>query len=118
MNSKNYSETEVTSEIYPYSTYSYLVAALFVFLFTDLLHYKPVILTGTFCYLTNPILLIWGSTLISVQCAQVACGGAEVVDPCGHPYDEDITSMQTQLYKPLDLVVSQIVISTTASPNA
>ena len=28
MNSKNFSETEVTSEIYPYSTYSYLVAAL------------------------------------------------------------------------------------------
>lgn len=74
VNSKNFTKPEVNSEIYPYWPYSYLVAAFFIFLFTDLLHYKPVILLEAFSYLATRFLLIWGTSVLSMQWMQVAYG--------------------------------------------
>lgn len=62
---------QVNSEVYPFWTYSYLVSAFFVFLLTDLVHYKPVILLESVAYLTTRILLIWGTTIVSMQWMQV-----------------------------------------------
>ena len=62
---------QVNSEVYPYWTYSYLVSVFFVFLLTDLVRYKPVILLESVAYLTTRILLIWGTTIASMQWMQV-----------------------------------------------
>lgn len=76
VDSKNFTNDEVNSEIYPYWPYSYLVASLFIFLFTDFLRYKPVILLEAFSYLATRFLLIWGTSVFSMQWMQVAYGVA------------------------------------------
>ena len=76
IDTKHFNETQVNSEIYPFWPYSYLVAALFVFLLTDLLRYKPVILVEAFSYLATRILLIWGTSVLSMQWMQIAYGVA------------------------------------------
>ena len=73
---KNFTQNQVNSQIYPFWPYSYLVAAFFVFLFTDFLRYKPVILLEAFSYLATRFLLIWGTSVFSMQWMQVAYGVA------------------------------------------
>lgn len=77
---KNFSLSEVNQDIYPYWTYSYLVAALFVFLFTDLMRYNPIILIEAIFYLITRVLLIWGNTLDSMKLMQVVYGVATATE--------------------------------------
>ena len=75
------SEEELDNEIYPVWTYSYLVTLFVVFLVTDLLRYKPVIIVEGLAYLTTRILLIWATGVLAMQFMQFAYGlatGAEV----------------------------------------
>ena len=76
VDSKNFTTLEVNSQIYPFWPYSYLVVAFFVFLFTDFLRYKPVILLEAFAYLCTRLLLIWGTSVFAMQWMQVAYGVA------------------------------------------
>lgn len=71
---------QVNSEIYPYWPYSYLIAALFTFLLTDLLRYTPVILLESLAYLSTRILLVWGTTIGSMRWMQVAYGVATATE--------------------------------------
>ena len=64
-------DKKVNSDVYPFWTYSYLVSVFFVFLLTDLVRYKPVILLESVAYLSTRILLIWGTTIASMQWMQV-----------------------------------------------
>lgn len=78
---KNLTEEELDNQIYPVWTYSYLAALVVVFLVTDILRYKPVIIVEGLAYLTTRILLIWVSGVLSMQFMQFAYGvatGAEV----------------------------------------
>lgn len=78
---KNLTEEQLDNQIYPVWTYSYLVTLFVVFLITDLLRYKPVIITEGLAYLTTRILLIWASGVLAMQFMQFAYGvatGAEV----------------------------------------
>lgn len=78
---KNLSEEQVDNEVYPVSTYSYLVALFFVFLLTDFLRYKPVLIIEGFAYLATRVLLIWGTGVFAMQMMQVVYGiamGAEI----------------------------------------
>ena len=77
---KNFSLSEVNQNIYPYWTYSYLVAALFVFLFTDLMRYNPIILIEAIFYLFTRVLLIWGTTLDSMKLMQAVYGVATATE--------------------------------------
>lgn len=70
----------MNSKIYTYWPYSYLVAAFFVFLLTDQLRYKPVILVESVAYLSTRILLIWGTTINSMRWMQVAYGIASATE--------------------------------------
>lgn len=77
----NLTEEQLDNEIYPVWTYSYLVTLFVVFLITDLLRYKPVIITEGLAYLATRILLIWASGVLAMQFMQFAYGvatGAEV----------------------------------------
>ena len=71
---------QVNSQIYTYWPYSYLVSALLVFLLTDLLRYKPVILVESLAYLATRLLLIWGTSIHSMQWMQVAYGVATATE--------------------------------------
>ena len=66
--------------MYPYWPYSYLVAALFTFLLTDLVRYKPVILVESCAYLVTRLLLIWGTSITAMQWMQVAYGVATATE--------------------------------------
>lgn len=77
----NLTEEQLDNQVYPVWTYSYLVALLFVFLFTDFLRYKPVIIFEGLAYLTTRVLLIWGRGVGAMQLMQLAYGiatGAEI----------------------------------------
>ena len=77
---KNFTSDEVNDLIYPVWTYSYLVAAIFVFLFTDLIRYNPIIIIETLSYVATRILLIWGTSVFSQQMMQVAYGIATATE--------------------------------------
>ena len=121
---KNFTDDQVNSEIYPFWPYSFLVAALFVFLITDLLRHKPVILVEAFSYLGTRILLIWGSTVLSMQWMQVVYGVASASEIAYYSYiypavpNRHYTTVTSfvrairLLGQSLSSVVAQIVTST------
>ena len=77
---KNFSQSAVNNDVYPFWTYSYLIAAFFVFLFTDFMRYNPIILVETFSYLITRVLLIWGSSLFAMQLMQAIYGVATATE--------------------------------------
>ena len=77
---KNFSVDTVNDNVYPYWTYSYLVSAFFVFLVTDVARYNPVILVEAAAYLSTRVLLIWSSSVLSMQLMQVAYGVATATE--------------------------------------
>ena len=80
VDSKNFTKNEVNGKIYPFWSYSYLVSAFFVFLLTDIVRYKPVILLESVAYLTTRVLLIWGTSVFAMQMMQVAYGVATATE--------------------------------------
>ena len=83
---KNFTKAQVNGEIYPFWSYSYLVSLLFVFLFTDVLRYKPVILVEAGAYFTTRILLIWGTSVSDMQWMQVGYGVATAAEIAYYSY--------------------------------
>lgn len=74
-------EEQLDNQIYPFWTYAYLITLFLVFLITDLLRYKPVIIVEGLAYLVTRILLIWARGVLAMQFMQVVYGvatGAEV----------------------------------------
>ena len=66
----------VYHDVYPVWTYSYLAILILVFLVTDLVKYKPVIILEGFSYILTWILLLWGHGLTQMQLMQVSYGVA------------------------------------------
>ncbi|XP_046639183.1 thiamine transporter 1-like [Daphnia pulicaria] len=64
---KNLTTDEVYSEIFPVWTYSYLALLVVVFLVTDFLLYKPVIVFEGICYIMTWCVLIWGQGVAAMQ---------------------------------------------------
>ncbi|XP_016950075.1 thiamine transporter 1 [Drosophila biarmipes] len=64
---RNISETQLTHDVYPVGTYSYLVQLVFVFLITDFLRYKPLIITIGATGVIIWSMLIWTTSLLSLQ---------------------------------------------------
>jgi hypothetical protein len=56
-------------DVYPVWTYSYLAVLIVVFLLTDFLRYKPVIIVEGFAYIATWSLLLWGSGVPLMQVA-------------------------------------------------
>ncbi|XP_012278659.1 thiamine transporter 2-like [Orussus abietinus] len=71
---KNFTRSEVNQEIFPVSTYAYFAMLILVFLITDFLRYKPVIVlcglsgTATYC------LIILSKTVLEMQIVEVLYG--------------------------------------------
>ncbi|XP_063967276.1 thiamine transporter 2-like [Lytechinus pictus] len=66
---KNLTEQQVDNEVYPVWTYTYMVALVFVFVLTDLLRYKPVIVFEGLAYIGTWSLLLWayGVTMMKLM---------------------------------------------------
>lgn len=64
---KNFTDVQVNQKIFPVSTYSYFATLIIVFLITDLVRYKPIIilcgLSGTITFL----LIILGQDVLTMQ---------------------------------------------------
>ncbi|KAK2715771.1 thiamine transporter 1-like [Artemia franciscana] len=67
---KNLTEEQVYQDIFPVWTYSYLLLLIAVFLLTDFLRYKPVIILEGFAYIITWILLILGQTVGAFQAVE------------------------------------------------
>ncbi len=60
-------DAKVYSDVFPVWTYSYLALLVVVFLVTDYLLYKPVIIFDGLCYVSTYIVLIWGQGVPAMQ---------------------------------------------------
>jgi len=57
----------VNQDIYPVSTYSYLATLIFVFLITDFVRYKPIIVLCGLSGIVTYLMMILGKTVIVFQ---------------------------------------------------
>ncbi|EDX13436.1 thiamine transporter 1 [Drosophila simulans] len=64
---RNITEQQLTHDVYPVGTYSYLVQLVFVFLITDFLRYKPLIITIGAAGVIIWSMLIWTTSVLSLQ---------------------------------------------------
>jgi thiamine transporter 2/3 len=63
----NITAEDVYQQVYPVWTYSYLVLLFFVFLVTDALRYKPVIVVEGIAYVATWSLLLWARGVFAMQ---------------------------------------------------
>ena len=66
-NGPNVTLAEAYYDVYPVWTYSYLAILILVFLLTDFLRYKPVIVLEGFAYVGTWCLLLWGKGVQAMQ---------------------------------------------------
>ncbi|KAH8292161.1 hypothetical protein KR054_006452 [Drosophila jambulina] len=64
---RNITNDQLMQDVYPVGTYSYLVQLVFVFLITDFLRYKPLIITIGATGVIIWSMLIWTTSLLSLQ---------------------------------------------------
>uniref|UniRef100_A0A663DU87 Thiamine transporter 1 n=1 Tax=Aquila chrysaetos chrysaetos TaxID=223781 RepID=A0A663DU87_AQUCH len=83
---KNLSETQVFNEIYPVWTYSYLALLFPVFLATDYLRYKPVILLQGLSLIVTWFMLLYAQGLWAVQVLEVFYGMGTATDIAYYSY--------------------------------
>ncbi|KAM5154151.1 reduced folate transporter isoform 1-T2 [Callospermophilus lateralis] len=68
---KNFTREQVTNEVIPVLSYSYLVVLVPVFLLTDYLRYKPVLLLQGLSYVCVWLLLLLGHSVLHMQLMEV-----------------------------------------------
>ncbi|XP_021466642.2 reduced folate transporter [Oncorhynchus mykiss] len=64
---KNFTREQVTNEINPILSYSYMAVLVPVFLLTDVLRYKPVLVLSSLSHVAIWLLLLLGSSLLEMQ---------------------------------------------------
>ncbi|XP_037732185.1 thiamine transporter 2 [Drosophila subpulchrella] len=79
-------QDEVNRKVYPVGTYSYLALLIFVFLITDLLRYKPVIIANAITGISIWGTLIWTSTLGGLQAVEVFYGFYQAAEVAYYSY--------------------------------
>ncbi|XP_070330442.1 thiamine transporter 1 isoform X1 [Odocoileus virginianus] len=98
---KNLTEREVFNEIYPVWTYSYLVLLFPVFLATDYLRYKPVILLQGLSLIVTWFMLLYAQGLLAIQFLEFFYGIATATEVAYYSY----------IYSVVDLSMYQKVTS-------
>ncbi|KYN13471.1 Thiamine transporter 2 [Trachymyrmex cornetzi] len=71
---KNFTASEVNHEIYPVTTYSYLSTLILMFLITDFIRYKPIIILCGLSGTTTFLLIILGDSVPILQIAKFFFG--------------------------------------------
>ncbi|XP_045653556.1 thiamine transporter 1 [Ursus americanus] len=98
---KNLTEKEVFNEIYPVWTYSYLVLLFPVFLATDYLRYKPVVLLQGLSLIVTWFMLLYAQGLLAIQFLEFFYGIATATEIAYYSY----------IYSVVDLNMYQKVTS-------
>lgn len=68
----NLTEEAVMQDVYPVATYSYIALLIFVFLITDFLRYKPLIVSLSVSGIVIWSLLLWARGVIFIQIVEVS----------------------------------------------
>lgn len=71
---RNITSEELNREIYPFGTYSVLVQLIFVFLVTDILRYKPIIILSACAGIVLFAILLWTYTVWELIIGQLFYG--------------------------------------------
>ena len=77
---------QVVNEIYPVWTYSYLALLFPVFLATDYLRYKPVLILQAASFVATYAVLVWGRGVPAMQVLEMAFGLASATDVAYYSY--------------------------------
>ncbi|XP_021255976.1 folate transporter 1 [Numida meleagris] len=64
---KNFTQVEVTNVITPVLTYSYMAVLVPIFLLTDYLRYKPVLVLQSLSHISIWLLLVLGTSILAMQ---------------------------------------------------
>ncbi|XP_055069101.2 thiamine transporter 1 [Misgurnus anguillicaudatus] len=83
---KNLTEKMVVNEIYPFWTYSYLVLLFPVFLATDYLRYKPVLIVQAASFIVTYVLLVKVRSVPSMQLLEFFFGLATATEVAYYSY--------------------------------
>uniref|UniRef100_A0A4W5KKS4 Solute carrier family 19 member 2 n=1 Tax=Hucho hucho TaxID=62062 RepID=A0A4W5KKS4_9TELE len=83
---KNLTETELVNEIYPIWTYSYLVLLFPVFLATDYLCYKPVLILQAVSLVVTYFMLVKAQGVLAMQLLEFFFGLATATDIAYYSY--------------------------------
>ncbi|PIO53420.1 reduced folate carrier, partial [Teladorsagia circumcincta] len=76
----NISEKVLNAEVYPIWTYSYLIALIPVFLLTDLVLYKPMIVFESLSYIVVWSLLVFCGSVFAQQMVELFYGWATATE--------------------------------------
>lgn len=71
---RNVTSDELNRQIYPFGTYSVLIQLILVFLVTDILRYKPIIILSALAGIVLFAILLWTHTLWELLIGQVFFG--------------------------------------------
>lgn len=71
---KNISAEKINQDVFPVGTYSYLAQLVIIFLFTDLLRYKPLIILLGASGVAIWSMLLWTNSVLSLQFVEVIYG--------------------------------------------
>eukprot|EP00069_Balaena_mysticetus_P001612 bmy_03799T0 len=83
---KNLTSEEITNEIFPVWTYSYLVLLLPVFILTDYVRYKPVIILQGISFIITWLLLLFGQGVKTMQVVEFFYGMVSATEVAYYAY--------------------------------
>ncbi|PKU47922.1 thiamine transporter 2-like [Limosa lapponica baueri] len=89
---KNLTIDEVTNQIYPVWTYSYLALLFPVFLITDYMRYKPILLLQGISFIITWLLLLFAHGVLAMQMVEFFYGMATATEVAYYAYIYSVVS--------------------------
>eukprot|EP00095_Tigriopus_kingsejongensis_P003036 maker-scaffold1070_size64748-snap-gene-0.13 protein:Tk03036 transcript:maker-scaffold1070_size64748-snap-gene-0.13-mRNA-1 annotation:"hypothetical protein DAPPUDRAFT_59074" len=83
---KNITKDDVYQKVYPIWSYSYFVLLIPVFLLTDLVRYKPMIMFEGLAYVLTWVILLWAEGVGAMQAMQFVYGMATATEIAYYTY--------------------------------
>ncbi|XP_055502473.1 thiamine transporter 2-like [Leucoraja erinacea] len=83
---KNLTIDQVTNEIFPVWTYSYMVVLIPVFLVTDYLRYKPIIILQGMSFITTWLMLLFAQGVLAMQFLELFFGIVSATEVAYYSY--------------------------------
>ncbi|XP_061308927.1 thiamine transporter 2-like [Pezoporus flaviventris] len=89
---KNLTTDEVTNQVFPVWTYSYLALLLPVFLITDYMRYKPVLLLQGISFIVTWLLLLFARGVVAMQIVEFFYGMVTATEVAYYAYIYSVVS--------------------------
>ncbi|XP_020373895.1 thiamine transporter 2-like [Rhincodon typus] len=91
---KNLTAEQVTNEMFPVWTYSYLVILFPVFVVTDYLRYKPIIVVQGLSYVITWLMLLFAQGILAMQFLEFFFGTASATEVAYYSYIYSVVSAE------------------------